>query len=68
MPESPSLPNKSGQSLPPRMEFKLFSLSLLLYGICLALPALVFAPPATAWTGGQVLLLGWLGILVGQVG
>ena len=68
MSESPLPPKQAGEGFAPKMERKLFYLSLLLYSICLALPSFVFASPATAWTGGQALLLGWLGILVGQVG
>lgn len=52
---------------PPRRPWILAALTLVIYAISLFPPALYLENEAD-WTGGAVLLMGWLGPLIGQFG
>jgi hypothetical protein len=61
--ESSAIPRRS-----PLARLVVLAISLLLYGVACAAPALVFLGNggSEAWPGYRVLFLGWLGALIGQ--
>lgn len=69
-----AMPDQSAGSLPPplpgalpRRPWIMAGLTVLPYAVSLFLPALELEHEAD-WTGGSVLMLGWLGPLIGQFG